>query len=253
MLRAFRTMLLAVALGAGTATAQDLEEATNTLESGDAAKAIQQYEAATGDQTNGHLFYNLGIAYYREGRLPEAVAAFLGARRLLPRDPDVAANLRYVLAKIPDKLEADVHHGISAPVALILDRVTLRELFLGFAFLTGILGLAFAFTLWQPQQAALRRPILAGLLAPVALLILMSLKATSSDVWGAAYGAPKIMVYSGPGEQNTTLFELHPGAPVQIVERGKSGFLKIQISDGKTGWAQGSQVKVMGQPFGATL
>src|SRR4051812_4508999 len=77
------------AVEAKTGVETYLDAASAAYDRGDYATATARYEqaVAAGDE-NGHLFYNLGLSYYREHRLGDAMAAFLAARRLLPRDPD---------------------------------------------------------------------------------------------------------------------------------------------------------------------
>lgn len=252
--------IIALALGLGLASTglaidkdkSNLTQGWSALESGNTDAAIQSYEAAVDEGlVNGHLFYNLGIAYYRAGRTGDAVGAFLAARRFLPRDPDVAVNLRYSLSKISDKLDAETPRDVSSPLSMVLDRVTARELALVLGILTGLSGLIVLLTIVRPQLASWRRGAFAGVILPVVAAALLAVKIMHPAVWGAVHVTPKASVFSGPSEQNTLLFELHEGAPVLIVERGLSGYLRIQLSDGKSGWIAGSQVKVLGPQFGA--
>jgi orotate phosphoribosyltransferase len=70
-------------------------------------------------------------------------------------------------------------------------------------------------------------------------------------VWGAAFsgsGDAVTKVLAGPGDGNGVLFELHEGAPVLVTDRGQSGYLKVQLSDGKSGWIAASQYKVFAPP-----
>ena len=49
--------------------------------------------------------------------------------------------------------------------------------------------------------------------------------------------AEEIAVKSAQGENNVTLFQLHEGAVVSIIDR-KNGWVQIELNDGKKGWAQ---------------
>ena len=232
---------------------QDVEAATKALEGGDHATAIKAYEALISEEglVNGHLFYNLGIAYFRSGETGDAVSAFLAARRFLPRDPDVAANLRFALTKIADKLDADKPREARNSISSVLDKVTARELALTLGILVGLIGLALALSLTVRAVGPFRNGVLGSLIFPLLIAGLLTAKLQQPEIWGAVNTTANAAVYSGPSEQNTKVFELHDGAPVLITERGTSGYLRILLSDGKSGWITGSQVKVVGPQFGA--
>ena len=49
--------------------------------------------------------------------------------------------------------------------------------------------------------------------------------------------AKKIELKSGQGEDNVTLFQLHEGTVVSIIDR-ENDWVQIELNDGKKGWAQ---------------
>ena len=44
---------------------------------------------------SGQVYFNLGNAYFRDGQTGEAILNYERARRFLPNDPDLAANLQF--------------------------------------------------------------------------------------------------------------------------------------------------------------
>jgi tetratricopeptide (TPR) repeat protein len=73
---------------------------------GNYADAIRAYESVRdAGEDSGALEFNLGNAFFKNGQLAQAIASYTRARRLLPRDPDVQANLAYALemAHVPDE------------------------------------------------------------------------------------------------------------------------------------------------------
>lgn len=229
-----------------------VHEATAALEQGNYAAAIDGYESATAEGlVNGHLYYNLGIAYHRLGRIGDAMAAFLAARRYLPRDPDVAANLRFVLNTTKDKLDTEVRGDSAAPLQALTSKFTARELALVTSILLGISGCLVLLAMVIRGLAPFQRYAWYLAVAPLVAGALFTAKLTHEEVWGATFSKDPVKVYSGPAASSTVVFELQEGAPVLIEERGNAGFLRIQLSDGKGGWIAGSDVKVLGAPFGA--
>ena len=60
------------------------------------AEAAAEYERVlAAGWESGNLYFNLGNAWFRAGDVGRAVLDYERARRLLPRDPDVQANLSY--------------------------------------------------------------------------------------------------------------------------------------------------------------
>ena len=92
---------------------------------------------------NGHIYYNLGNAYYRLGDLGKAILFFERARLLLPREDDLIFNLSHARNQAVDAV-GDVQ-TFSLADFLGLDSLNLYETFLIFSifnvFFFFILGL----------------------------------------------------------------------------------------------------------------
>ncbi|MBD3216885.1 MAG: hypothetical protein GF310_01320 [candidate division Zixibacteria bacterium] len=58
------------------------------------------------------LYYNLGNSYYKSGLKGMAVASYMQAGRLAPRDEDTKANLRFVQGTLRDKVEDSLQNPI---------------------------------------------------------------------------------------------------------------------------------------------
>src|SRR3990167_758545 len=88
--------------------AESLTDATTAYDQSDFKKSISVYEHLIAQGVhNGSVYYNLANSYFRTGEKGKAVAAYLTARRLLPRDPDVKANLKFVHDQSVDKLSVE--------------------------------------------------------------------------------------------------------------------------------------------------
>lgn len=242
-------LLLSFAIS-GMATASEEDQhataAEQAFDKGDYAAAISNYEQLVkAGVVNGHLYYNLGMAYYRAGQRGDAVAAFLAARRYLPRDPDTAANLRFVLGTIRDKLEPELPKSWVNRVGFWIDRLTMKELAWGAVLLCAFWGIAMTAVLFVPAWNKWRWYAGATALVPGIVLLSLASKSQDNERWGAVELA-KAKVYSGPGTLNAVVFELQEGAPALVTEVAAGGFYRIQLSDGKKGWISGSQLKVFG-------
>ncbi len=247
-----KNTIIAGLLGLGALTARGaatdalpalVAEAGTAFAKGDYDAALAKYEQAlTSGHVNGHLYYNLGLAYFRKARTGEAMAAFLAARRYLPRDPDVRANLRFVTAKVRDKLETESQVGSFHALAFWVRRTTPREVAVAFAAAAILAALALASTVIVPGLRRLRGWALGALAVPALLGGALAVSVSGDEVWGAVTRT-QAQVYSGP-DKNTLVFELQEGAPFRTFARSGSGFWGIELSDGKKGWVADSDVKV---------
>ena len=63
---------------------------------GQYAEAVEAYESVLQSGLgSGNLYFNLGNAYFKAGQVGRAILNYERARRFLPSDPDLAANLRF--------------------------------------------------------------------------------------------------------------------------------------------------------------
>ncbi len=198
-------------------------------------RALDLYqEVVASGHVNGHVYYNMGIAWYRLQRKGEAMAALLAARHYLPRDADVKFNLAHVQDNIADKLGVEMPRRFYDALGFITDFVTARELSFTALLALGVGLLLLTVWLFYRQIVFLLK--LGVLLLAIAMLsvVFLQAKAMLAEHWGAVI-ATRVPVRSGPSEDNTKLFVLHEGAPF-IVEQEGNDYLQIKLSDGKKGW-----------------
>lgn len=234
-------LIVAMAQGPDQAATilSDAMKADQAYDQGSFADASQIYESIhQRDHANGHVYFNLGNAYFRQGDLGRSVAAYLAARHYLPRDPDVAANLDYVLSRIPDRVQARAPKGALDTVFFWVhasteaEQVTIALLVLSFFF-----G-AFAVAIWSPalRSAARIAAFVTGLAFCVTIAGLVW-KKSHLHRWGSLV-SEVTQVYSGPSDQgNAVLFTLNQGAPIRIAD-DSGDWIKLILSDGKKGWVR---------------
>lgn len=108
-------------------------------------KAIDEWRSCTDKGfKNADLFYNLGNAYFRNGKIGFAIYYYKSAIKLRPNDPDILHNLAYASAMTKDKVEDDneenpllsglfkAHHALTLRTQMFI----LLGLFWGFIILT---------------------------------------------------------------------------------------------------------------------
>ena len=246
-----RSLLLAAALcpavTAGEAAAQSAAsglyaEGNDLYRRGDFAAARLRYLAAaeTGVR-DSRLFYNLGNACFKDGRLGEAVVWYERARRLAPRDEDVLANLRFVRRIKRDREE----EGEGGFLYAAYMWPTLGELFVVLSL--SLAGLAAAAS-WRlvrgpgPAAAAALGLCLAGILLSGAFAgARLHREVTLSE---AVVTASEGQARSGPDRGQTPVFVVHEGTRV-AVERREGEWILVRLANGLGGWLPADLVTVI--------
>ncbi len=230
----------------GAESTPPLRQAIQSFQGGDYTTASEIYLARAMEQANGSLFHNLGLSFYRAGERGAAMAAYLRAFQLRPRDPDIQFNLKFLLAKGSDQLEAQMPKGdwesYLCPLAL-----NIREYFLLFVSCFLVTGGLAALWVWTRKSVLILPLVIAAVLLSYVGAGYSWTAARQQD-WGAITVA-KAGVFTGPTDKNAlVIFELHEGAPFAVVEQSED-WLKLRISDGKTGWVKNDQVAVFGAKY----
>ena len=231
-----------VALGAELE--EKVQAATAAFDDGEYRRALDLYqEIVAAGHVNGHIYYNMGVAWYRLQRHGEAMAALLAARHYLPRDADVQFNLQYVEDKITDNLSVEMPRRFYDVVSFITSLLTAQELSLTALLALGVALLLLSFWLFYRQIVfLLKLGVLLLVLAALSAIFLQA-KVLFAEHWGAVV-AERAAVYSGPDKGSMTLFMLHEGAPF-VVEQQRQDYLQIKLSDGKKGWIAANTARTL--------
>lgn len=205
------------------------------------------------------LVYNLGVCRYREGRLGEAIWYFALASGA--SDTQVAtraernldAARKAVLDRHKKKIEKgilryDESHGIAYALFTLLDGTLLLVLFL-------VLSVSFfaALFLWtfarSPRTAAFGRILLLSVLAPAVLaaVLYFGRTAVESTYHFGIVTSQDARLFDAPS-QDAPFRPLPEGLEVRILLHNENGFFKLQMSDGRTGYAADGEVRSLDLP-----
>ncbi|CAB1057951.1 BatE [Olavius sp. associated proteobacterium Delta 1] len=189
---------------------------------------------------NGHLYYNLGNAYFRAGQLGQAVLNYKRAQYLIPRDADLNFNLRYALDQTQDAISED--QNFLKQAFFWLDDLTFRELMWGFAALNILFWSILVLRLFV-------RPEWTYYVFIVLLIFWLVGGASLGVKWlqlstdqRAVILAEEVDVLAGPDSNDTVLFKLHEGTTIHR-ERIEDGWSLIRLSKNKRGWIKSSAIE----------
>ena len=91
---------------------------------------------------NGHIYFNLGNAYFRSNQLGKAILHYHKAQYFLPNDEDVRQNLEFASKKRVDPLIEEEKDSLFHTVDVTLKRVRYPYLFFSAFLFLMIAGLA---------------------------------------------------------------------------------------------------------------
>lgn len=192
------------------------------------------------------LYYNLGNTYYSLDRFGLAILNYERALRLRPGMSDARDNLALANSHTVDRIaELPRLFVVNWYIALItrISPSSWRVITLLFF----ILCLAAVTVIALSRNVTLRKSALAVAIAAAVLFILsLLLMIASTSHFNARAEAivmePSVTVKSSPEHQSADKLILHEGTKVTISET-LSGWHKITLSDGTTGWCESSAIE----------
>jgi tetratricopeptide (TPR) repeat protein len=197
------------------------------------AESIQAYESLIHEgASNGYLHYNLGNAYIRLGKNGPAILNYIQAQKWIPRDENLAANLKFAIQQTQDKIEPPPPGTLNVLFFWVND-FNINEL----VYFT--IGINFIF--WITLILWMKYPILKAIRNALLCLLLLSFVSigvkimNESDMKLGVVLAENVDVKSGRAVDAITLFQLHEGALVTITDR-QNDWLEVRLNDEQKGW-----------------
>ena len=207
----------------------------------DAYKQIED----DGYQSAG-LYFNMGNASYKLDEIPSAVLYYEKAHKLAPNDEDINANLQLADSKTTDKVEAAPELFLTRWWDAFILTVPLSGLaaisiilFLGGSALLILYFFATAFTVKKSSFIAAIILFITGILT---VLTAGSQQHYFDSNRQAIVFNSSVTVKSGPVDKASSLFVIHDGTKVNIVD-DNDGWMKIKLANGNEGWIKAADVK----------
>jgi tetratricopeptide (TPR) repeat protein len=239
-------LLLVHAPGRAADHARLFLSALEFYQAGDYGQAAERFEALTNSGIrSGALFYNLGNAHLKDGRLGPAILWYERAARLTPNDPDLRFNLQYARSLAED--------APGQGPASMLRTFYLWTSYLGqSAVMLAAVIFNMLFWLFLGVWVVTRRRLWFRSALGTGLAALIVVAAAGVDLYAA--GRPsqgivlpqKISIRSGLEDTSTELFKLHAGARVKVIDRRDEHYL-IRFSPEKIGWVDRNSIGLIQQ------
>jgi len=219
----------------------DFQQANKLYEQGKFREAAAAYQALVDRRIESPaIYYNLGNAWYKADQNGRAMAAYLRAERLAPRDPNVRFNLGFVRQKVN---VGKVSTGTALQCALRYFSVNEWTIAAASAFWVFLLLLAV--TEFRPAWRVILRNWIGG----TGLLTLLLAAAMMAALYDLSHARPAVVIAAevvvryGPLEESHTFYTLRDGAEVRVLDdRPENAWVKVEDPNGRQGWLKREQV-----------
>jgi len=257
MKKYMKIFLLLWCLGAGhslIAAAQTVDEisffnaATKAYNEANYRLAIDYYEKILEDGFHSAaLYYNMGNAYYKQNKIGQSIYYFEKALLLNPTDAEVLKNLGFAQKMTIDAIPTKEENGLRRAYEQFISKYSLRfwSLVAIGTMLLGVFSYLFYYIARNPKQKRV------GFSLSLLLFTASVLSYTNGffleeslreDNPAIIFETAKVL--SEPNNLGIQSFELNEGTKVQVLESFET-WVKVQISDGQTGWLKENQLKLL--------
>ena len=221
-------------------------DANNLYQEGQYENAIQSYQKILSQgYESGPLYFNLGNAYFRTGKLGYAIFNYEKGLKLDPNDDDLIYNLRIANSRTVDKISELPKLFIISWWEGIVTSLTITGWSLMVILFYLILIASIAVYLLVRKVQLQRFAFMSGSFS-LAILILLSVMLFSRINREAStdYGillSPSYSVKASPDSKSSDAFVIHEGIKFTI-EDHVSDWDKIRLVDGKVGWIERNSI-----------
>ena len=217
---------------------------------GDYQGALDDFKAIEQDgYISAQLFYNIANCYYKNGQ--DNARAILYYERALKLDPsfeDAKVNLGYAKQVTPDKIEEVPDLLITVWINKIKDIFSADMwAYISILFIAVLLLLLLLFRFGRSAKIRKNSFIFAIIFLALYLIVLtfsLTLKSEFTSHNEAIVMAPATSVKSSPGEDSRSLFILHDGTKVEILE-SLGSWARVELTDGRQGWISSGDIEAI--------
>lgn len=214
-------------------------------EKGEYIKAAEEYgKVVSAGYASGPLYYNLGNAYFKSGDLGQAILNYKRAKRMMPRDADLAANYNYARTLISGNLPEEKGLWAWKPLRSYTGRFTVNELLLLSSILYVTIVLLLVILIYRSSLGHYIIPVVSVLIFIAVLNSVVAWRASRVIGKIAVVTAPDVESKFGPFDSATKFFTLYEGMEVKVLGYNDD-WCKVKRSDGKVGWVKTGTIEVI--------
>ncbi len=205
----------------------------------DAAKEYEKILASGVD--SGNLYFNLGNAYFRSGDAGHAILNYERARRVMPRDPDLHANLGFAREGSDDSGDLPIYARLLFPLA---ERMSGDKMLLFASALYTLLMTSLILSRLVPTAQRIGSRVTVGVAVALAIVVTSTayrLWAIDLPTYAVVVARSEQTVRFEPSASGTTHYAAKPGALLRVLAE-REGWAQVARSDGERGWIESAAV-----------
>lgn len=202
--------------------------------------AVDEYKKLVSEGYEGaSLYYNLGDAYYRLGKIGYAILYYEKALKFAPGDEDIKHNLAVANLNLKDKVDTlppffifNLWEGLLASFSVTGWTIVIYIFFI--MLLLAVIGYFFSKSSTQQRVSFFSGAAFLTLL--ILSIVLLTVKMNKEfKIKDGIILQPEVTVKSSPDNASKDEFIIHEGLKVRLADR-VDNWVKIRLNDGKIGW-----------------
>jgi len=212
-------------------------------------EALERYQQIEKQEMeSAELYFNMGNIYYKTNQVAPSIYYYEKALRLSPNDQDIKFNLEFANTMILDNIEPlpkSLGQKLMDGIILRFTYETWAKIAVSLAFVFAVLFLLYHFSYsTSKKRIYFITSILTVIFVTLSLFFSFKNKYYVDNKIEAIVFSGEAEVKSAPTNSSDVYFELHEGTKVLILE-SLDNWKKIKIADGKIGWMNVSDLKVL--------
>ncbi len=221
----------------------EFEKGNSHYEKSEYNKALEQYLKISKNISNWKVYYNLGNTYFKLGDFVQSKIYYLKAKKLKPFDDSIKQNLQIVEGMLNNNIRLSDPGFLSVLLKRIESVFTINFL----SILLLIVLLIFCFFIFKLVRVGRNKINIYGILLSFCFLFILFFYHVHRvngfyDENYAVIVNSEAKLRSGPGMNNTVLFEISPGVTVHIIDTNRD-WIQVTASSETAGWINVSSVK----------
>ncbi|WP_324024937.1 tetratricopeptide repeat protein [Maribacter sp. BPC-D8] len=225
------------------------EQATEAYNAGEYEQAVTYYnDILSNGKHSTAVYYNLGNSYYKLNKIAESIYFYEKALLLSPNDKEIKTNLSYAQNMTIDAIDTMPETGLSKLYKNITGKLTFDQwayVAISFMLLFVLLYIYFYNSSYSTRKRfTFIGSLLALFLCLISVLFAFIQRNDFDENQPAIIFAEESIVKSEPNNNSAEVFLIHAGTKVNVLDQ-LNDWNKIALSDGKTGWIQSNELKLL--------
>ena len=217
---------------------EEFQSGNKFYEDKDYPSAVRMYESVlTQGYESAELYFNLGNAYFKQGKLGEAILNYMRAKRLDPSDEDIRHNLEFARQFSRVQMEGVELNPINSLIGSIVDTYHLDLL----AWVSSFFFILLIAVLIVRYGRGMNSSIIKTTLILALILFVFTAGLTTFKYRHEYLTRRGIItadisnIYTGPSDQSDVELEGAPGLVVEITDES-SEYFNVLFENKRRGW-----------------